>query len=311
MSDPFVTVVVPAYNAELYITEALDSVVAQTFSDYEVVIVDDGSTDATARLVEPYLADPRFSLIGQNNAGLAGARNTGVSASKGTWIALLDADDAWMPQKLERQVELAKCDTPPALIFSNGIEFDEIGDLCPFYRDPDKFPEGEIIRRLMRGNCLWAPSVMIRRQDVIDVGMFRKGVAEDFDLWLRILERGGEVRGVWEPLTRYRKRSDSLSANKRVMYERLMQIYSDAISRTTRRDHRAILSESLQRTKSDLQFVRARELLATDTATAWQIRRQILAGWWAFPRRVKVMRLLAYSLMGQDAKLTKALARKW
>ena len=107
MKRSLVSVIVPAYNAAGYIGEALASVASQSLADWEAIIVDDGSTDSTCECVQPFLEDPRFSLIEQENKGVSAARNAAVRRAVGDWVAFLDADDAWLPEKLETQVSLA------------------------------------------------------------------------------------------------------------------------------------------------------------------------------------------------------------
>ena len=105
MDKPLVSIIIPAFNAEGTIRQTLESVSAQTYRAIEVVIIDDGSSDRTTAIVEEFTAnDPRFQLIRQSNAGVGVARNTGISHARGKYIAPLDADDLWMPEKVEQQV---------------------------------------------------------------------------------------------------------------------------------------------------------------------------------------------------------------
>ncbi len=101
--NPKVTVVVPAFNVSKYIAASLRSILAQTFTDFEVIVVNDGSTDDTAKIVAAF-RDPRIQLLTQKNRGLAGARNSGIRLAKGEYIAFLDSDDLWLPEKLDRHV---------------------------------------------------------------------------------------------------------------------------------------------------------------------------------------------------------------
>ena len=104
---PLISVIIPAYNAQDFIQKALDSVLAQSYSHYEVLIVNDGSTDNTEALVKTY-HDPRVKLISQSNGGLSNARNTGIKNAKGNYLAFLDADDYWIAEKLEKQIEILR-----------------------------------------------------------------------------------------------------------------------------------------------------------------------------------------------------------
>lgn len=101
---PKVSVIIPTYNRSRYVTQAIDSILTQTYKDYEIVVVDDGSTDNTREVLEPYMDKIRY--IYQENTGVSAARNLGIREAKGEWIAFLDSDDRWMPRKLERQMRL-------------------------------------------------------------------------------------------------------------------------------------------------------------------------------------------------------------
>jgi len=306
---PFVSVIMPTYNLVAYTADALDSVRAQTFADFEVVIVDDGSTDNTVDIVKPFLADPRFRLIEQPNAGTSAARNTAISHAVGEWIALLDCDDLWLPDKLARQAELIAEHPDAALVFGNGIEFNETGDEWPFYRKREVFPDGAGLDRLLKGNCFWALTVMVRRRDVLDAGMLRADTpgVDDYDLWLKVLEDGGVARGVWEPIARYRKRRDSQGVNKAVMFELLLKVYEDARDRQPDPRLRSLAEDRLARTRSDLLLVKARQSLE-DTAAC---RKYMFAAWRQYPRRLKPIAMLAALTMGRRGSVAKALARKW
>jgi len=139
---PAVSVVVPSYNLAAVIRETLDSLRRQTFADFEVIVVDDGSRDESVKVIEPYTADSRFKLIAQTNQGTAAARNKAISAASGEWIAFLDADDIWMPENLFRRMVIVHQHPDAALVFSNGMEFSDSGDVGPFYRSRDKLPDG-------------------------------------------------------------------------------------------------------------------------------------------------------------------------
>lgn len=190
MAEPLVSVVIPVHNAERYVAETLDSVFAQTYPDIEVVVVDDGSSDDSELALAPYR--DRIVYINQANAGVSAARNAGIRRATGEYVAFLDADDLWEPDKLAIQVARLG-ETGAALVHSNASYMDESGNPRPPHI-PD-FPyacEGMCFNRLfLDGNGLMTSSVMVRRQCLEEAGLFTVGVAyaEDYELWLKIAFR--------------------------------------------------------------------------------------------------------------------------
>ncbi len=197
-----VSVVIPAYNAAAYIVAAIESVLAQTVMPAEIIVVDDGSTDSTAALLEPY--QNRIRYIYQENAGVSAARNRAIEAANGDFIAFLDADDVWHPQKLELQMEVfAKI---PALGLLGTQGFDPPPVNLPRY---DKLPPDPFTfinwRQLSVKNHLFASSVVVRSSILNIAGDFDTNMQgpEDRDLWLRIAEISTVVN-LKLPLTGYR-----------------------------------------------------------------------------------------------------------
>src|SRR5450755_820624 len=143
---PRVSVIVPAYNAAVYLPHAIDSVLAQTFVDWEIVVVDDGSTDHTQSVVESYrpaLAD-KLQYIHQSNHGLPAARNTGIKAARGEFIALLDADDVWLPQRLERGVQVLDSDPEIGLVHARVARIDTKGMVIGQLKVDPQYMSGRI-----------------------------------------------------------------------------------------------------------------------------------------------------------------------
>ena len=311
-TEPFLSVVMPSYNAESFIEETLHSVKCQTFQDFEVIIVDDASTDLTAELVTPFLSDSRFRLIRRPaNGGVAAALNTGIGTASGEWLAFLGADDLWMPEKLEKQVALAREHSDAALIFSNGFEFNEFGDLRPFYSERRKFPEGYTLARLLDRNCYWASSVMVKRQDVLSVGLFDENVSigEDYFVWAKILARGGKAEGIWEPIVRYRKHGNSLTTDKLSAYRDLEYVHKKLLGLDLNSSCRARLVESLARDRRDQSFVQARSCLDSAVIDA---ARLIVRGWLSFPRKPRPLLWAALLLVPYGKRIVQQeLARHW
>lgn len=200
--------VIPAYNAAWCLPRCLKSVFAQTLKPAEVIVVDDGSTDNTAALA----AEMGAIVISQANRGIADARNAGVRKASGIWVALLDADDLWAPEKLERQVALIRPKT--VLVYTGTRIFDEDGvrGVRPAVNPVDA-------RKILRYcNPITPSTVLVRRADVLQIGGFRKGLnaCEDWGLWFRMRPLG-EFEAVTEPLTDYYVYRKSLSADPDIM----------------------------------------------------------------------------------------------
>jgi glycosyltransferase involved in cell wall biosynthesis len=199
---PKISVVIPAYNAAKFLTRAVASVQAQTVPPHEIIIVDDGSTDHTAECARSL--GSRIHVIRQANGGPASARNHGICVAEGEWIALLDADDAWMPTKLERQIPFAT-NKEIGLIHAQ-TEHDSPRDL-PSILD---------FEAMWERNWLVTSSVLIRRTAWEAVGKFDEDRAlisvEDYNLWLRLTHAGWKIATVAEPLVQYTPAPGSLSA---------------------------------------------------------------------------------------------------
>jgi len=210
--DLRVSVIVPAYNAEHFIARTIASALHQEGVDLEVVVVDDGSTDRTKDVVDS-LRDPRVRLLAGPNRGVSAARNEGVRASAGEYVAFLDHDDLWEPSKTRRQIEILDRDPRAALVFTQARTVDAGcvdapgGEIAPAIEDPAAF-FAKAYEHLVHWNYIPLSAVMVRRSILRDhEGPFdpRYALSEDWDLWLRIASRlpEGGVAFIPEPLTRY------------------------------------------------------------------------------------------------------------
>jgi glycosyltransferase involved in cell wall biosynthesis len=194
---PTVSVIVPAFNAAATIRRALDSALAQTGCSLDVVVVDDGSTDATFRLLADYTE--RIRILRQANAGVASARNAAIEAARGDFVAFLDADDEWLPAKLEKQ--LSRFCPGVDVVYCGASYFTATG--APVRQAP-VYLEGDVLPRLMDGNFIPTSSVVVRAQcfrpEVRFPSTLRLG--EDYAMWVRLAlrHRFGVVR---EPLVRF------------------------------------------------------------------------------------------------------------
>jgi glycosyltransferase involved in cell wall biosynthesis len=205
---PLVSVVIPAYNAGRYVEEAVDSVLAQTYPAVEILVVDDGSTDDTRERLDPY--GDKIRYIRQDNAGPSAARNNGIRAARGRYVAFLDADDLFHPRRIELQVPVAEADPAVGLVASGQVEGDEVR-WEPIPTDPipvDHVRLEDLVLRSRFGTC----GVLVRAECFAAVGVFDEslGSAEDLDMWMRIAGQYRVVR-LRAPLWWYRPTPGSLS----------------------------------------------------------------------------------------------------
>ena len=206
---PEVSVVIAVYNQARWVGEAIASVRTQTFADWELVVVDDGSTDATSEVVARHADDARIRCLRQPHAERAAARNRGIAATAAPLVAFLDADDWWLPTKLERQVAALAAAPEAAFCYTPARFVDEDGRPLPL-RKPVHAMAGDVFGKLLRANVVILASVVARRRCLEAVGAFDAGLpafgCEDWDLWLRLARRW-PVAVVDEELTLYRRHS--------------------------------------------------------------------------------------------------------
>jgi len=219
-SSPTVSVVIAAYNAAPWIAETLDSVLAQTFLDCEVIVVDDGSSDETPEVVAGYGSRVRY--LRKENGGAASARNVGIRAARGSYIAFVDADYLWLPEKLQLQMELFSRHPDIAWVYSDAIVFDgETGLELYKMSDVTKLYAGDILRPLLLFDFILSPTLLIRRDVFGTVGYFDESpdlqIGEDWNMWLRIAAKY-RVEFVDRPLARYRLRATRQTGAMDVQY---------------------------------------------------------------------------------------------
>ncbi len=207
-----VSVVIPAYNQSHYLGGAIQSVLNQTYHDYEIIVVDDGSTDNCDEVVSEFGENVRY--IWQENKGLAGARNTGIRAAKGEFLGFLDSDDEWRPEFLEQMMALVDQHPHAAVYFCCAQGMDVDGhDLPQIYGGQDK-QNADIYQELLKANFLIPSTIVMRHEVAKEAGLFDQSLryCEDWDLWLRVAPKYLFV-GTSVSLVRYRLHSNSLSGD--------------------------------------------------------------------------------------------------
>ncbi|WP_223229390.1 glycosyltransferase family 2 protein [Campylobacter concisus] len=201
----------PSYNSEKFIIESVESVLVQTYSNWELIIVDDCSPDSSNHIIMKYVdSDHRIKLIKlEKNSGPAVARNTAIEAANGRYIAFLDSDDVWLPNKLEKQIKFMQ-DNDLAFTYSSYKLVGEDNEDLGLFITKDKISYFDMLKTCSVG-CLTAI------YDTEKIGKQYMPLIlkrQDYGLWLKILKLIGETRGILEPLATYRIRKNSVSSNK-------------------------------------------------------------------------------------------------
>lgn len=208
-SMPLVSVIIPVYNAERYIGRAIKSALSQTYRDIEIIVVDDGSTDRTAEIIQSF-KDPRIRCIYQQNKGLGSARNAGIRESRGKYITNLDADDEYLPEKVAKQVEFFERNPEYKAVYCNTLQFySDAPDRLFKKRGPH--PSGDIFPDLLHSSVINPNTVMLAKEVYEKIGMVdeRRDSPEDWELWLRIAGAGYKFGYVDSALVKVEMRKDS------------------------------------------------------------------------------------------------------
>jgi glycosyltransferase involved in cell wall biosynthesis len=255
--SPRISVVIPAHNVAPFIADTLDSVLAQTVSDYEIVLVNDGSPD-TAQL-ETTLATyfDKIVYLSQENGGSARARNTAIENSRGELIAFLDGDDIWLPEYLSEQIECLNAGHLD-MVYSNALLFGAVRSAQETYMDASPSDGTADFEAIVSGRCnVITSGTLVYKQKILDAGMFdtelpRIGM-EDFDLWLRLAKAGAKIGYQRQTLLKYRVRPKSLSgdslqrAHRDVVGLNIVKARLDLTPREAR-----VVRETLRRAEADL-----------------------------------------------------------
>jgi glycosyltransferase involved in cell wall biosynthesis len=252
--SPVISVITPAYNVSRYLSEAVASALAQTWHDFEMLIVDDGSTDGTGQIARSWeRVDPRIRVFTQENSGPSTARNTAILHARGEYFALLDGDDLWHPTFLESQMRIFNGGRAVDVVTGNAYNLGGMMDGQPYN------PAGTTCRELSLLDILESEAsvfiMSIFRRAVIDrVGAFddRLRTSEDYDLWIRAAHAGFVFVHNPVPLGHYRRRPDSASANEIQMFTGAMRVYQQASALCADRPRElAAIQKQLERFKGE------------------------------------------------------------
>jgi len=210
--EKLVSVIMPVYNCEKYVVDAINSVLKQTYSNLELIVIDDGSRDNTIKIIENLSKqDSRIKLIkNEKNLGVSATRNKGITYAKGEWIAFLDSDDIWISTKLEKQLKYA--DEVGAEFIFTGVAY--INENNEPYKGIFEVPCKVSYKNLLKQNVITCSSVLIKKYFFKTIKMKNDKMHEDYAVWLRILKTGVYAYGINEPLLIYRISKNSKSGNK-------------------------------------------------------------------------------------------------
>ena len=257
---PRVSVIIPVYNSEKTIGEALDSVAAQMYTDYEVIVVNDGSSDQSESIIKKYMRPPLdVTYVEQANKGPAAARNAGLRLAKGEFVVFLDADDLWDKDKLATAVQAMDANPEAKLVFTDMRHM--VNDLLVHSsylheRGYRHLSIGLIYDNLLKENFIFTPTVTLRRGVLKDVGYFDENlpITEDYDLWLRIA-RLYPVYFIDRPLVTRRRTGGNITEDKQVyiescirLREKLLEIHKEEPGR------RRLIEGHLKRDRYNLGY---------------------------------------------------------
>jgi glycosyltransferase involved in cell wall biosynthesis len=287
VSTPTVSVVLPAFNRLKFLQAAVESVFSQTFADWELIIADDGSAQATAEYLASLTSRPRVRLLSLAHSGNPSAvRNAAVHVARGDYIAFLDSDDLWLPRKLEVQLRAQQAADGRRWSYTGLIRIDADGAVMPGETGRRSVPEGDIFKQLLTLEAAVAtPSVIAERTLLAEVGGFDEDQLyfEEYELWFRLIGVS-EVCGVDEPLVMVRSHEEHYSADRPRVYEARLRLL-DRVSRaasaaglqsTLRLERAKTLAALGAACAGSGQRARALRLLWSSRELAWHGRR-----WWS------------------------------
>lgn len=286
MTDPLVSVIIPLYNSAATVGATLESVIAQTYPHLEILVVDDGSTDAGPEICRRF-TDPRLQILQQANRGLAGARNTGIRRARGTYCAFLDSDDLWLPEKIERHVDHFRHRPEVGVSFSRSGFINEDGSSLGIYQMPQLnaiTPELIFCR-----NPIGNGSAVVIRREVLEAIRFQANLygetedfyfddsfrqSEDIECWLRIaLQTDWRFEGLPEALTLYRVNAGGLSANLEQQYAAWERVLAKAAI-----SHPGFIARWAPRARAyQLRYLARRAIRQRQPALAVRLMHQALA----------------------------------
>ena len=257
MTSPRVSVILPVFNGEQFIKLAIDTVAAQTYRDFELLVIDDGSTDRTREFLDAM--ETKATVLFQRNAGVYTARNLGLQHAKGELIAFLDADDRWHPERLARQIPLIDADRDIGLVFGNGV-IERMGrEGKPTLFDLAKPSRGRVFSLLVRKNFVTQSSVLVRKRCFEEFGLFKEmPLAADYHKWLQIASRY-KIDFIQEPVFTYTLHGSNISAKRAAQIQCVIQLFDDLVEHPPIAGVSALLAKRRLELEFQCALVQARD----------------------------------------------------
>ncbi len=260
---PNVSVIIPAYNVAPFIAETLESLFAQTYQDFEAILVNDGSTDDTEARIVPFR--DKLTYISQPNRGVMAARNAGLKVAHGRYIALLDSDDLLLPSFLEVLVGMLESNPDLSVAYPNARYFGWPKHDGKLHQDVFPVAEPVTFDRVLRRECYIFGLLMFRRELLEAVGHYDESLegqgAEDFELWLRMLQHGYRFKFTREVLALYRWRQDSLSNTGVKILSCVVSVYEKLLRGSLTDDQRNWIEARMPEWRAQLSYARFKHAL--------------------------------------------------
>lgn len=291
---PRVSVVIPTYNRREMLRDALDSVFAQTWRDFELIVVDDGSTDGTQEALAARYGD-RVTYVRQENAGSGAARNRGIAGARGEYVAHLDSDCHWAPEKLEKQVKYLDAHPDDAMVYTLHLPCDAKGAVLRAEPNRKAYPSGRIFAELYSDtNFLMHPSVMMRKKVFDEIGGYDVALrqCQDLDMFLRVAHGHG-IGAIQEPLTFYRHHPGQISRQSQERKMDFMRQVHEKAYRMFRDSEPRVTEEMYRKRMADLDFKLAR--LWIRQGKVREARPLLRRAWKEFPFSFRVMRYVLWA----------------
>jgi glycosyltransferase involved in cell wall biosynthesis len=294
---PVISVIIPAYRVTSYIAETLDSVMLQTFRDFETIVVNDGcpDTENLERALQPYL--PKIHYIRQSNMGVSAARNAGLGVAAGEYVAFLDSDDLWLPEHLSKQYAYLREHPELELVYAdaelfgspvfNGKRFME---LCPSEGEPS-------VEALLAEQCTVITSTVVAKRSAVErAGRFDVTLShgEDFGLWVKILKTGGKIGYQQQVSIRHRKHSSSLTANPQTMADSQLRLLDKIEALGLTSSEQAALKGLREKIIAEKQLAAGKIYLRAGDAKAARTALEAANTYFRLPKLTAVLLLLRF-----------------